>query len=348
MVKIISLFNHKGGVSKTTTTFHLGWILAEMGKKVLIVDTDPQCNLTGVSLSLAGNDDFESFYAHKNIDNIKSAIASVFEGLPVPLQSAKCYEYPLRENLFLLPGHIDFSEYDIPMGIAQELNGSIKLATNIPGAISHLLRITAEEYGFEYILIDMSPSVSALNANLLMQSDYFIVPCSPDYYCNMAISSLTKILPSWYHTYDGIKKHVLFKDAYYKLPDTSPKFIGTIQQKYRPRNQNPARSFRQWIDRIDENVNTNLVPALREHNMLVDEPRLTSIMGGNNRSYNLANISDFNGLIAQSQKYNTPVFSLSKEQIEQVGKVLENSENSRDMFHEVFSDLAKKIITLTQ
>ena len=50
MAKIICLFNHKGGVSKTTTTFNLGWMLAKKGKKVLLADFDPQCNLTGMVL----------------------------------------------------------------------------------------------------------------------------------------------------------------------------------------------------------------------------------------------------------------------------------------------------------
>jgi len=49
-MKIISLFNHKGGVSKTTTTFNMGWMLANLGYKVLIVDADPQCNLTALAL----------------------------------------------------------------------------------------------------------------------------------------------------------------------------------------------------------------------------------------------------------------------------------------------------------
>ena len=50
MIPLISLFNHKGGVSKTTTAFNLGWAMADRGKRVLIVDADPQCNLTGTVL----------------------------------------------------------------------------------------------------------------------------------------------------------------------------------------------------------------------------------------------------------------------------------------------------------
>lgn len=49
--KIIALFNNKGGVSKTTTTYNLGWMLSLMGKKTLIVDSDPQCNLTGICIN---------------------------------------------------------------------------------------------------------------------------------------------------------------------------------------------------------------------------------------------------------------------------------------------------------
>ena len=66
MAKTISLFNNKGGVSKTTTTFHLGWKLAEMGYKTLIVDTDPQCNLTGLCLNSDKENKLLNFYQQNN------------------------------------------------------------------------------------------------------------------------------------------------------------------------------------------------------------------------------------------------------------------------------------------
>jgi chromosome partitioning protein len=68
IMKLISLFNHKGGVSKTTTAFNLGWVLAEQGHKTLIVDADPQCNLTALVLDYNSVEDIEEFYRHKEKD----------------------------------------------------------------------------------------------------------------------------------------------------------------------------------------------------------------------------------------------------------------------------------------
>lgn len=347
MVKKIAMFNHKGGVSKTTTTFNLGWKLSELGHKVLIIDTDPQCNLTGLCLSLTNDANFEEFYTRSGISNLKEALDPIFSGTMQPLEPATCYEFPERSGLYLLPGHINVSEFDVTISIAQELTGSLRLVQNVPGAINELINITAEKYQFDYVLIDMSPSVSATNANLLMLSDYFMIPCSPDYFCNMAISSLTTVLPSWFATYNTIKSHSAFSNAIYQFPKTTPKFIGTIQQRYRPRNGEPARSFQAWIDIINQNVTTRLVPALRQNGMIINEEKIKNLTTVN-EPFNLINIADFNSLIAQSQQHNTPVFRLTDEQIGQVGQVLDNMIISRDNFNDTFSGFAQSVIALTE
>ncbi len=346
MAKKIAMFNHKGGVSKTTTTFNLGWKLSELGHRVLIIDTDPQCNLTGLCLSLTDDANFEEFYERSGVSNLKDALDPIFSGTLQPLQPATCYEFPNRKGLYLLPGHINVSDFDVTISIAQELTGSLRLVQNVPGAINELIRLTVDQYNFDYVLIDMSPSVSATNANLLMLSDFFIIPCSPDYFCNMAISSLTEVLPNWNATYETIKTHPAFKDAVYKFPESTPKFIGTIQQRYRPRNGEPARSFQTWIDTINHNVINRLVPALRESNMIIDEERFRDIVTPE-EPYNLVNIADYNSLIAQSQRHNTPIFSLTDEQINQVGQVLDNMIISRNNFNETFTNFANSVVALT-
>lgn len=81
MAKFICLFNHKGGVSKTTTTYNLGWALSKLGNRVLMVDLDPQCNLTGLVLSSqALNDDFmTSFYQNKQFLTFEPIIEKLYQ-----------------------------------------------------------------------------------------------------------------------------------------------------------------------------------------------------------------------------------------------------------------------------
>ncbi len=342
MTKIISLFNNKGGVSKTTTTFHLGWKLAELGYKTLIVDTDPQCNLTGLCLNSDKENKLSNFY-RKNGHNLKEALSPVFDNKPEPLRPSVCYKFDDNENLLLLPGHIDFSEYDATYNIAENLAGSMVMFGNVPGALRNLLLLTAEEYSLDYILLDMSPSISATNANILMESDYFIIPCAPDYFCYMAIESLTKVFPKWNDTYQNLKNNEIFKNATYKMKPDSPKFIGTIQQRYRPRNGSPVKAFSEWITDINNLVSQKLVPVLQKNNMIV--PNLSQYCS---EDYNLINIADFNSLIAQSQTHTTPVFLLTQEQIEQSGKVWANMKKSRDDFNDTFSDFAKRVIEITK
>lgn len=342
MVKIISLFNNKGGVSKTTTTFHLGWKLAEKGYRVLIVDTDPQCNLTGLCLSTNKHSRLEDFYANNNY-NIVTALSPVFNGEPVPLTASECYSFPQNSNLFLLPGHINFSKYDTSYTIAENLSDSLSALKNVPGAFRTLLLETAEAKALDYILVDMSPNISSTNANILMSSDYFILPCAPDYYCYMAVQSLMDVFPRWNATYEKMRKDPVFQKASYKINDHAPQFIGTIQQRYRPRNGAPSKAFKEWIDDIDSLVKEHFVPILEEQHMVIlyNEANYDEM-------YNLINIADFNSLIAQSQEHNTPVFMLTQEQIKKQGKVWETMQKNIETFNETFDKLANRVITATK
>lgn len=153
----------------------------------------------------------------------------------------------------------------------------------------------------------------------------------------MAIESLIKVFPKWCSTYDNLRKAEVFKNAIYKMNDTVPKFLGTIQQRYRPRNGSPVKAFSEWIDDINKIVAEKLVPILDENGMLIQK----------RTNYNLINIADFNSLIVQSQMNNTPVFELTQEQVEKTGSVWENMKRNRDDFSVTFETLAKTIIALT-
>src|SRR5258708_11559328 len=176
MAKIICLFNHKGGVSKTTTAFNLGWMMGLKGKRVLLADFDPQCNLTGMVMGFKGVDDLAAISSGTPPNNIKDGLAPAFESQPRQIAPVECVAVSGNGNLFLLPGHIGLAEYETTLGIAQELSGSLLALRNLPGAIRFLLDETGSKSSVDYILIDMSPSLGPLNQNLFATSDYFIVP----------------------------------------------------------------------------------------------------------------------------------------------------------------------------
>ena len=346
MVQKIALFNHKGGVSKTTTTFNLGWMLASKGKRVILVDSDPQCNLTGMALGEQTEDDEARIQEiYNTTSNIKTGLAPAFESQPRAIEAVDCIPIQDRDGLFLLPGHVGFAEYEVHLGIAQELSGSLQALRNLPGAIHDLLEKTATKLNADYILIDMSPSLGSINQNLLMISDFFLVPTTADFFSVMAIDSLTKVLPRWRAWAKSANSLQILKDANYPFPEVDVRFLGTIVQNYRIIRGKETTAFQTWIEKIEKSVSEKLIPTLIHSHMML--PSQAYLDQGIQSSLVLAKISNFNSLIALSQEHRTPVYELTAQQLGQRGIVLKNNQQKQIEFRQTFSDLADKIITLS-
>jgi len=349
MVQKIALFNHKGGVGKTTTTFNLGWMLAQKGKIVIIVDTDPQCNLTGMALRENDESDetrIENIY--KTHSNIKTGLEPAFESQPRAIEAVDCIPIQKQENLFLLPGHVGFAEYEVTLGFAQELTGSIQALKNLPGSIFDLFNKTAQKYNADYLLIDMSPSLGAINQNLLMISDFFIVPTTADFFSLMAINSLGKVLPRWLAWAKSASKLPILKEASYPFPDVRLKFLGTIVQNYRTIHGRETVASQKWIDKIQTATYEQLIPILQKNGATLSQEIYNRFTLDN--SLTLTKIPNFNSLIAISQEYGVPIYDLTLEQLKanrQVGKVADDQQEKQQQFKAMFSDLADKVIGLT-
>ncbi|MGK3141642.1 ParA family protein [Pantoea sp. C2G6] len=320
---LISLFNHKGGVSKTTTVFHLGWKIAALGKRVLIVDADPQCNLTGLTLGLDDYDSLVNFYDNKQNTDIFNSLAPEFslEGVSHSPQSATSVTPTKNENLFILAGNIRFSELDTQIATAMTSSNTLPVLRKFVAAFNHLIRKIAAEHNIDIVLIDMSPSVSSTNQCILMSSDYFIVPVSPDFYCYQAIDSLSNVLPKWA---EQIKQ---FKDGGNSpLPASNPKMLGFITQNYRiytsssnssvknevEQPKQMSKAYSDWLDRIKEVSNRRLVPALKSSDMMIKKEYFSKSVT-HDSPYHLGGVQNFSGLIPVSQRLSKPIFELSKE-----------------------------------
>lgn len=261
------------------------------------------------------------------------------------MEGVQCVTVNTQEGLFLLPGHVGLAEYEVTLGIAQELSGSIQTLRNLPGSFAWLLDKTAEVHDADYVIVDMSPGLGAINQNLFATSDFFIVPTSPDFFSVMAIDSLAKVIPQWQAWAHRAHANPVLRDAAYPFPAPVSKFLGAVIQKFRPRNQRPSAAFQEWIDSIEERLTSTLLPALETSDMLLNTATYTGC--GMEPSLVLGVIADFNSLIAASHLHQTPVYALTADQIGQVGVVLEGSESSRDSFALAFDELATRVTCLT-
>ena len=337
MFKIIEVFNHKGGVSKTTTTFNLAWKLTEFNKKVLVVDGDPQCNLSELFMG----DSFESYYDNTDTkdQNIKDAVSDAYNGRPYPIKKIKCPMHINNENLYLLPGHMDLSEYEASLSLSMNSNGAITTLQNLPGAIYELIKLCCEEYGIDYVFIDMNPGLTAMNEMFFTYCDDFIVPTNPDPFSVMALKTLSKTLPRWKQWSENTKQ--IFSDTSYPLPDSSMMFLGEIIQRFSMRMGKPSHSYEGKIDDIKKCIDTDFIPVMEKNEML------NPIIASNRRNHCLGEIPDFQSLIQRANEAMVPVYALSAKQMKAQGYVYENMEKSRQRFTTMFNDIANLIIEAT-
>lgn len=216
-MKIISIFNNKGGVGKSTLTYHLGCALAEKGKKVLLVDLDPQSNLTLYGLTESELEDVWSS-EDRFITDYKAAKSSLTEEeftefhkknhsihyLIKPIEDGESDEVSLSDpvnllpNLDLIPGRLTLHLFEnkLSKNWSEAFLGDPQAIRTVT-AIRKKCEEYAESYGYDIILIDTSPSLSALNKVIISNSDSFIIPCAPDMFSDYGIRNIGNALSVW-------------------------------------------------------------------------------------------------------------------------------------------------------
>jgi cellulose biosynthesis protein BcsQ len=234
--KAICFFNNKGGVGKTTLVANLAAQLAiNFGQRVLVVDADPQCNLSQYVLS---DSDFAEVYGDM------SATGTIYDVIhPLSIGKGYSHKLPIRNT--------DSFGFDVILGdprlalkedlLAQDwrdakAGGTRGLRTTF--LFSNLIERAAGSYDF--IFFDMGPSLGAINRSILLSADYFVVPMSVDIFSLWAIRNIGSALSVWQNELaNGIR---LAED-----PSELPKnrqmgkplgFLGYVTQQHKEKSEN--------------------------------------------------------------------------------------------------------------
>jgi cellulose biosynthesis protein BcsQ len=325
-VEIISVFNNKGGVGKTTLTFHLAHALAELGHKVLAVDLDPQCNLSIYSLPVEeiqeiweAEDQFidgagfeaarhkmspKKFQAFCNEPRtIHFSLKPTEEGtgelenLPPPIE--------LAPNLHLVPGRLTLHMFEEALARRwSEAFVGQPLAIRTLSEIRRIILQYAEEYGYDYAIVDTSPSLGQLNKTILTTVDAFLVPCAPDLFSLYGIRNIGNSLNRWMAELKTLYQLIppLRRSA---LPATFVGFLGyTIYNAKRREGSTPwdmAIAHYGYAQQIPETVATQLPRALSDG---IDKLTLSKPIG------EMAVMHTHNTYPAHAQKYHCPMWQL--------------------------------------
>lgn len=259
-MKIFSIFNNKGGVGKTTLLYHLGAILGEMGKKTLLIDMDPQCNLSLYALTpeqmedvWQQEDEFLEDYdsamakrgAKSRLKALMSSVRSVhFHTKPVEDGRDEYSELPksqdLGRNLSIIPGRL--SLYQFELKIAERWTGAYQ---GDPLALRTILKVReiAEKYiekeNFDFVVIDTSPSLGVMNKVIISTVDAFLIPSQPDMFSLYGIRNIGNSLSQWQKDL-RIVHGLLSDEKRSKFPDNFVQCLGYCiynAKKYAGRNK---------------------------------------------------------------------------------------------------------------
>jgi chromosome partitioning protein len=339
---LITIFNHKGGVGKTTATYNIGYILAQvLGLRVLLVDADSQSNLTGLikAKKFMDSQKVEDFYrrceqkARTEAEKVQlTSIFDIFRPLIEDEEQIKIDRadkvvlsptHKEYDKLFFIPGHLSISELDIRVSLGLE---GIPLHKSIPGLITNLFRRIAVNNSIDVVIFDLSPSLGAFNQAVLMGSDYFIVPFYADFFSFQVLQGIAGKFERWKRThFDGIARRSAGTDV---SIHAAPFFLGAYPQKVRTRKDSETGEFKSeqaygsWINKIYTLIEGgDFLEVLGRNQMLAENFRLKRTIG----------ILDFVGLGLDVQSSGRPISDVRFSHRHHTGRYVGGVEDTRSL-----------------
>lgn len=292
--KRISIFNHKGGVGKTTLTYNISAALAEMNKRVLIVDSDPQCNLTAYVIDNVVLDDLLDNSDSSAGQTVWSAVKPVVDGVG-SIKAVSSIE--LSPQLWLLPGDIRLSDFENDLNdlwrecFQRKRRGLLGMAS-----LSMLVNETCEKMKIDFVFYDTGPNIGPLNRSILLDCDFFIVPVAYDLFSIRALKTLGRSLFTWITDWQTISQ--IAPEDVYLLPGR-PKFLGYIPQKFSIYGGAVASHQRRYSGPLERGIQSDIVSVLKPFGPAPGD-----------RTSKLGEVKDFGQLVTASQREGVPLWDV--------------------------------------
>lgn len=323
-MKTVVFFNNKGGVGKTTLVYHLAWMFQELGIGTVAVDLDPQANLT------------TAFLADEALERLwldgtgPQTILGVLQ--PLLDRLGDLQEPDLRiigDHLALLPGHLGLSQFEDRLADAwirclQDNKPEAHDAFRVMTAFYRAAERAARQRGAELALLDVGPSLGALNRAALVACDYVVMPLGADLYSLQGLRNLGPALEDWRKGWKKRTEGNVPPDL--PLPSGDMKPVGYVILQHAVRADRPVKAYQRWFERI---------PAVYHHEIL---GMAEGFPLPNPDPHQLATLKHYRSLMPLAQDARKPMFLLKPAD----GAIGGHSEAVLDCYRD-FKALATKI-----
>ena len=236
--------------------------------------------------------------------------------------------------------------------MAQETGGTLSVLRNLPGALSGLVGAIETFHKINYTVIDLNPGLGAINRNLFLSADGFVVPTNPDPFSNMALHTLADRVVKWNQwrraSFD------IYKDTQYPLKSSPVTFLGTITSRFNKHSSKAAKKFDERIREIDSTVENVLFPRLSQEGMALPRERYQAAFerypdmdaGTPTSEFSLARIPDFQSLAQIASQNEVPVAAVTEDMLRDAslyGNSLSAAIKNVSQFKKIFECISSKV-----
>lgn len=293
-VPVLTFFNNKGGVGKTSLVYHLAWMFSELGHTVVAIDLDAQANLTAAYLD---EDTLERLWEdEENTTTIYRAIE--------PLTQVGDIKEPkvekIAQGLYLIPGDVALASFeDLLSESWPKSMGDPNLYRyfRILTAFWQVAQIAAKQIGADIILADVGPNLGAINRSALIASDYVAIPLGADLFSLQGLKNLGPTLRSWRNGWE--KRLGNWSSPDFKLPEGRMQPLGYIVQQHSVRLSRPVKAYDKWIKRMPAVYHTAVLKSSTNASTPSQDPAC------------LSTLKHYRSLIPMGQEARKPIFHLT-------------------------------------
>ena len=289
---IIAFFNNKGGVGKTSLVYHLSWMYADMGLKVLAADLDPQSNLTAAFLEEERLEEFWPDGEHNK--TVYGSIEPLLRGVGDILESPHAEE--IDERIHLLVGDLALLRFEDELSSQWPLCLDRKeRAFRVISAFWRIINRIVSEHDIKMVLVDLGPNLGAINRSILVASDYFAVPLIPDLFSLQGLKNLGPSIRDWREGWNDRRERN--PDTNLDLPEGRMEPLGYVMMQHAEKLGRPVRAYKRWADKIPMVYARYVLDLEADSNIKTDTNQLGLI-------------KHYRSLMPMAQEAHKPIFHL--------------------------------------